>query len=200
VGAVLVLLFAKGKGLTTLVLSGAAALIGVGGVGSLLWAFVLRRQSPEVFESLSGRVDWWEFGWQQFLKSPLTGFGAYTARFEVLAKLGESDTSAIHNSFLEVVFGVGILGLIPVLVALLGTWWVLIRLLRSSSLESFERGIAVEALGVLGVVSVRSLFTTHLIWHPSLQFLVVLGYVEFLRRQGMQRRPTHVQMPVLVRR
>jgi O-antigen ligase len=200
VGAVLLLLFSKGKGLTTLVLSGAAALISVGGVGSLLWKFVLRGQSPEAFDSLSGRVGWWEFGWQQFLKSPLTGLGAYTARFEVLAKLGESDTSGIHNSFLEVVFGVGILGLIPVLVALLGTWWVLIRSLRSSSLESFERGIAVEALGVLGVVSVRSLFSSHLIWHPSLQFLVVVGYVEFLRRQGMQRRPTGVPMPVLVRR
>ncbi|MGD0009164.1 MAG: O-antigen ligase family protein [Terriglobia bacterium] len=184
VGAVLVLLFSKGKGLTTLVLSGAATLIGVGGVGSLLWEFVLRGQSPELFQSLSGRVDWWEFGWQQFLKSPLTGLGAYTARFEVLAKLGgEADTSSIHNSFLEVVLGVGILGLIPVLVALLGTWWVLIRSLRSSSLESFERGIAVEALGVLAVVSVRSLFTAHLIWHPSLQFLVVLGYAEFLRRR-----------------
>jgi O-antigen ligase len=199
-GAVLVLLFSKGKGLTTLVLSGAAALIAVGGIGSLLWEFVLRGQSPELFASLTGRVDWWEFGWQQFLKRPLTGFGAYTARFGVLAKLGESDTPTIHNSFLEVVCGVGILGLIPVLVALLGTWWVLIRSLRSSSLESFERGIAVEALGVLGVVSVRSLFTTHLILHPSLQFLVVLGYAEFLRRQAMQRRPTHVQMPVLVRR
>jgi O-antigen ligase len=188
VGAVLVLLFSKGKGLTTLLLSGAAALISVGGVGSLLWQFVLRRQSPELFQSLSGRVDWWEFGWQQFLRSPLTGLGAYTARFEVLAKLGASDISSIHNSFLEVVLGVGVLGLIPVLAALLGTWWVLIRSLRSSSLDSFERGTAVEALGVLGVISVRCLFTTHLIWHPSLQFLVVLGYAEFLRRRLSARR------------
>lgn len=181
-GAVLVLLFSKGKGLTTLVLSGAAALIGLGGVGSLLWEAVLRGQSTKSFQSLSGRVDWWELGWQQFMKSPLTGFGAYTTRFEVLAKLGDPETANIHNAFLEVAFGVGILGLIPVLVALLGTWWWLIRSLRNSSLESFERGIAVEALGVLGVASIRSLFSANLIWHPSLEFLVVLGYAELLRR------------------
>lgn len=183
VAAVLVLLFSKGKGLVTFVLSGAAGLISIGGVGSLLWRFLQRGQSPELFQNLSGRLDWWEFGWKQILKSPWVGFGAYTARFQVLAKLGEPDTSSIHNTFLEVLVGVGIVGLVPLLVALFGTWWSLIRSLRKPSLGSFEKAIALEALGVLAVVSVRSLFTTHLIWHPSLQFLVVLGYAEFLRRR-----------------
>lgn len=184
VGAILVLLLSKGKGLTTFVLSGAAGLILLGGVGSFLWKFLLRGQSPELFQGLSGRVSWWEFGWQQILKRPWTGFGAYTGRFEVLAKLGEADTSSVHNTFLEVVIGVGILGLVPVFVALLGTWWSLFRSIRKRSLGSFEKAVTVEALGVLGVVSVRCLFTTHLIWHPSLQFLVVLGYAELLRRRA----------------
>jgi O-antigen ligase len=183
VGAVLVLLFSKGKGLAAFVLSAAAGLISIGGLGSLLWKFLLRGQSPELFQSLSGRLGWWEFGWEQILKSPWVGFGAYTARFQVLAMLGESDASSIHNTFLEVLVGVGIVGLVPLLVALFGTWWSLIRSLRNPSLGSFEKAMAVEALGVLAVVSVRSLFTTHLIWHPSLQFLVVLGYAEFLRRR-----------------
>ena len=183
VGAILVLVFSKRKALATFVLSGAAALISVGGAGSLLWKFLLRGQSPELFRSLSGRLDWWEFGWEQILKSPWVGFGAYTARFQVLAKLGESDASSIHNTFLEVLFGVGIVGLVPVLVALFGAWWSLIRSLRNPSLDFFEKALAVEALGVLAVVSVRSLFTTHLIWHTSLQFLLVLGYAEFLRRR-----------------
>jgi O-antigen ligase len=183
VGAILVLLFSRGKGLTMLALSGAAGLISIGGVGSLLWKFLLRGQSLELFGSLSGRLKWWEFGWEQILKSPWLGFGAYTGRFAVLAKLGELEGSSVHNTFLEVVVGVGIVGLIPVLVALLGTWWSLIRSLRNRSLGSLEKAVAVEALGVLAAISVRSLFTTHLIWHPSLQFLVVLGYAEFLRRR-----------------
>jgi O-antigen ligase len=183
VGAVLVLLFSKRKALATFVLSGAAGLISIGGLGSLLWKFLLRGQSPELFQSLSGRLDWWEFGWEQILKSPWVGCGAYTGRFQVLAKLGESDASSIHNTFLEVLVGVGLVGLIPVLMALFGTWWSLIRSLRNPSLGSFEKAVAVEALGVLAVVSVRSLFTTHLILHTSLQFLLVLGYAEFLRRR-----------------
>jgi hypothetical protein len=85
------------------------------------------------------------------------------------------------------------MGLIPVLVALLGTWWLLIRSVRSRSLELSEWQLAVEALGVLSVVSVRSFITTHLIWHPSLQFLVVLGYAELLRRQYRQRWGTSVR-------
>jgi O-antigen ligase len=183
VAAVLVLLLSKRKGLAAFVLSGAAGLIFIGGAGSILWKFLQRGQSPELFQSLSGRVGWWDFGWAQILKSPWVGFGAYTARFQVLAKLGEVDASSLHNAFLEVLVGVGIVGLVPLLVALFGTWWSLIRSLRSPALGSFEKAMAVEALGVLAVVSVRSLFTTHLIWHPSLQFLVVLGYAEFLRRR-----------------
>jgi O-antigen ligase len=183
VGAILLLLLWKGRGLTMLVLSGAAGLIFLGGGGSLLWKFLLRGQSLELFGSLSGRLNWWEFGWKQILKSPWVGFGAYTGRFQVLAKLGEVDTSSVHNTFLEVVVGVGIVGLVPLLVVLLGAWWSLIRSLGNRALGALEKAVAVEALGVLAVLSVRSLFTTHLIWHPSLQFLVVLGYAEFLRRR-----------------
>ena len=182
-GTILVLAFSKGKGLATFLLSGLAGLLFLGGLGSLLWRFLLRGQNLEMFESLSGRVNWWELAWGQFLKSPWVGLGAYTARFDVLAKVGEADTASLHNTYLEVIFGVGIVGLIPVLVALIGTWRSLIRALRTSLLESLERGMAVEALGVLAVVSVRSLFTSNLIWHPSLQFLVLLGYAEFVRRR-----------------
>jgi O-antigen ligase len=158
----------------------------------LLGKYFLRGQDPELFASLSGRVGWWEFAWHEFLKNPLTGLGAYTARFEVLAKIGESETSTVHNTYMEVIVGTGFWGLVPVLVALFATWWVLVRCLRNYFPSSQEWGMALEAVGVLAVVSVRSLFTTHLIEHPSLSFLLIVGYAELLRRQWGQRRPIGV--------
>jgi O-antigen ligase len=157
--------------------------------GDLLGAYFLRGQTPELFTSLSGRVDWWESGWQEFTKSPLTGLGAYTARFEVLAKIGASETSTIHNTYMEVLVGTSFWGLAPVLIALIATWWILIGCVRNHPPNSCERRMALEAAAVLAVVSVRSLFTSHLIAHPSLSFLLLVGYAEFLRRRRRQLRP-----------
>ena len=158
-----------------------------GGAREWLYTYFMRGQSSEMFASLSGRMSWWEATWQDYLKSPLTGLGAYTARFEVLARLGSSDTSSVHNTYLEVLFGTSFWGLIAVVAALLGTWWWLLRVLRSGARGSEERGLTLEAIGVLSVVTVRSFFTSHLVAHPSLSFLLVLGCAEFLRRRWKLR-------------
>ena len=79
--------------------------------------------------------------------------------------------------------GTGWWGLVPVLLALLGAWWILVQALRKLPLASLEYQLALEAAGLLAIVTVRSFFTSHLIWHPSLVFLLVLGYAEFLRRR-----------------
>jgi O-antigen ligase len=190
-GVALLLLFTgRVTLLVSAILAGSAVLASSG--WGLLGKYFLRGQDPELFASLSGRVGWWEFAWHEFLKNPLTGLGAYTARFEVLAKIGESETSTVHNTYMEVIVGTGFWGLVPVLVALFATWWVLVRCLRNYFPSSQEWGMALEAVGVLAVVSVRSLFTTHLIEHPSLSFLLIVGYAELLRRQWGQRRPIGV--------
>jgi len=190
-GLVLVLFFSKGKATTALAVSVGVAVLSVG--SARVWEFILRGQTEQVFESATGRLEWWNFAWHEFLHSPIMGAGAYTGRIAVATRLGESELPSFLNSYVEVLFGVGIVGLLPVLVAFFGTWWWLIQTLRSSSLESSRRRLAVEAIGVLSVVSVRSFITTHLISHPSLQFLVILGYAEFLRRQWRQSKRTGVR-------
>lgn len=199
-GVLVVLLFSKGKGITALIASTGAGALFVGGVRARLWEVISRGQTEEQFRHFSGRLELWGFAWHEILKSPIVGAGAYTARFGVVAKAGDPKSSGVLNTYVEILFGVGVLGLIPVLVALLGTWWLLIRSVRSRSLELSEWQLAVEALGVLSVVSVRSFITTHLIWHPSLQFLVVLGYAELLRRQYRQRGGTSVRTLTAIRR
>ena len=193
-GAGLLLFLAKKTALWVSALIASLAIL-ASRAGDLLGAYFLRGQTPELFASLSGRVDWWESGWQAFMKSPLLGLGAYTARFEVLAKIGESETSTIHNTYLEVLVGTSFWGLVPILIALIATWWILIACVRNYPRDSCEQRMALEAAAVLAVVSVRSLFTTHLIAHPSLSFLLLVGYAEFLRRGRNQRRPTGGWVP-----
>jgi O-antigen ligase len=151
--------------------------------------FLQRGQSAEAIESLSGRVDWWEYAWHEFSKHPWTGLGAYAgSRFDVLAGLGANSTSSVHNTYLEVIVGTGFGGLFPVVLALAGTWWVLLRASRRPRGIRKAPLLAPEAIGVLSVITVRSFFTAHLIWHPSLAFLMLVGYADFLRR-NRQRQP-----------
>lgn len=190
-GVALLMVFGRRLALAAMALAASLPLL-AWGASEWLHQYFLRGQSAEMFSSLSGRVDWWDAGWQEFIKAPLTGLGAYTARFAVLAKTGETDVSTIHNSYLEVLLGTSFWGLIPVVAVLAATWWILVQALRKCPRDSEERLVALEAAGVLAVVSVRSVFTSHLVSHPSLSFLLVVGYAELLRRQrNRERRPVH---------
>jgi O-antigen ligase len=152
-------------------------------VGDATWTYLQRDQSTEQLMSLTGRMDWWKFAWEQFLQHPFTGLGAYAAgKFAVLAKL-HLNNGAIHSDFMEIIVGTGIWGVLPVLIALLGTWWFLIRGARSRLFSSDQRELAIEGIGVMGILTVHSFFNVELIWHAPLLFLVVLGYAEMMRRR-----------------
>lgn len=181
-GAVLVLYFSRRIGLIACLVMAVLLLYLTTGAGGLVHEYMRRGQGADAISSLSGRTDWWEFGWQQFLQSPWMGLGAYTARFTVLAKFGEQDASTVHNTYLETVLGVGIAGLIPVLAVFFGTWRSLIRELCNRSITPAGRQLALETTAVLGVLTLRSFFSVGLIEHYDLDFFAVLGYAELLRR------------------
>ena len=151
----------------------------------MMTTYVAREQNTDQIESLTGRVQWWQFAWQQFSQHPLTGLGAYAGgKFAVLSKLGFGDTAHLHSDYLEAMVGTSFWGLIPLLMAIFGTWWFLFRFLRSSSLKPFERQLLVEAIAIMGVLTIRSFFNTEFVWHAPQYFLVILGYAELLRRRA----------------
>jgi hypothetical protein len=148
-------------------------------------SFLQRGQSQDQMESLTGRMEWWHLAWQQFMAHPITGLGAYAGgKFGVLSKMGLGDTPQLHSDYLETLVGTSVWGLIPLLSSLLGTWWLLIRFVRSPLLQPFERQLALEAIAVLAVITVRSFVNVELIWHAPQFFLAVLGYAELLRRRA----------------
>lgn len=182
VGLALLLYFSRRRRATVFVIVTVVLLFSLTSARVLTEEYFRRGQNSELVGSLSGRTTWWESGWQEFVKHPWMGMGAYTARFTVLEKMGDLDASTVHNTYLETVLGVGILGLIPLIAVFLWTWRLLIRELGDRSGSPAVRQLAIEALAVFAVITCRSFFSVPLIMHPDLDSLAVLGYAELLRR------------------
>lgn len=182
--AIIMVLFYMRRFVTTAILSVTSALaLGMSSLGPTIWKYLERDQNEAELVSLTGRMDWWKFAWHQFLLHPLTGLGAYAGgKFGVLAKL-HLNNGAIHSDYMEVIVGTGVWGLPPLLIALGGTWWYLIRGARNRSLPANERQWAIECIGVMAILTVHSIFNVELTWHAPLLFFAIIGYAEMMRRK-----------------
>lgn len=162
-------------------------LLSLTGIADAFWEYFLRGQSREQFSSLSGRTHGWTLGWEIFKLNPLIGLGAYAGgRFAVLTEVGRNmgtgDWSSILNTWLEILIDVGLVGMVFVVAAFLRTWKNLLEAVLASKNGTLLHCLAVEAIGILALVSVRSMFTTKIFWHPPILFFLVMGYSEFLYR------------------
>jgi hypothetical protein len=189
VGVPLILIFAKRKWI-------GAALVGLGvpllmltPIGTVIWTYLRRGQSDDAIQGFTGRMDWWQYAWQQLSFHPLTGLGAFAGgRFGVLARMGSQDAAYLHSDWLEIAVGTSFWGILAFLPVVLGTWWFLCRGASAAKVGSLERDLAVECIGVMGMLTIHSFFNNELCWHPPLLFLAVLGYAEFLRRRMKEKR------------
>lgn len=169
-----------GSGLAIL----AVVLVAATSIQGPVYDYITRGQSEQSMESLTGRMDWWTFAWQQFSQHPVTGLGAYAGgKFAVLSKMGWEEASSLHSDYIETIVGTGMGGLIPLLAALIGCWWFLVRFVRSVELTAAERQLAYECVGVLGVITVHSFFNVEMTWQAPIPYLLVVGFAEFLRRK-----------------
>lgn len=182
IGTLLLLYFSKRIGALTCVFLAILLLFLATGAGSFFEEYMRRGQDADEVASLSGRTDWWEFGWTEFQKRPLTGMGAFTARFTVLAKFGDQEVSTVHNTYLEAALGVGIIGLLALLATFVGVWRSLIRELRRPPFDSARRQLALEIMAVLTVITVRSFFSVGLVVHYDIDFLTLVGFADLCGR------------------
>jgi O-antigen ligase len=183
-GATLVFFFSKRRGMLTALVLGIVLLFGLTTAGALADRFWQRNEQQETIETFTGRLPLWEASWKLIQERPFTGYGAYAAgRFGVLTDPDKSEWSSVLNTYVEVLVGTGIAGLIPLFVALFGAGWVLLRASSHSYGEPLEQQLAIQGLGVLSILTVRSIAGPEMIWHHATSFLVVLGYAEFLRRK-----------------
>jgi O-antigen ligase len=183
VASLLVLFAARRIGVVGLLIFLTPAILSLTDLGDLLWQFFQRGQTAREFESVSGRAQLWEVSWKLFKEQPLFGYGAYAAgRFAVIGKLTDIGWTSLASTWLEVILGTGALGLLPFLGAFLGIWIVLLRSVPGATNYSVWQPLQVEAIGLMALMSVRSGFTPEFIWHPPLNFFLVLGCAELLRQ------------------
>lgn len=164
-------------------------------LGDTFWEFFRRGQTEELFLSFTGRVYWWQAALPMVKENLLLGHGAYAAGRFLVAKEFDATLSSLHSTWVEVFIGAGIVGLLLLLAAVVGTWLVLLRASRSRlcAMDPLWQQLRLEAVGVMTLLSVRSVFANPFIWHPALNWLLVLGYAEFLQRRHTNR--IHPQSP-----
>ena len=161
----------------------ALTLVLITGSGGLIIDYMRRGQSAQEMEGLTGRLQWWAFAWKKYQDAPFTGFGAYAAgRFLVMGAIG-NNIASMHSDWVETLVGCGFWGIFPLLAALGVAWWYLLRFVLDPARTPLERQLALEAIAVLMIATLRTVFSTDLTWHAPLQFWIPLGYAEYLRRR-----------------
>ncbi|MGH2533358.1 MAG: O-antigen ligase family protein [Thermomicrobiales bacterium] len=176
------------------------AMVAMGGLRDPIEAYVLREsQFTQQNATLSGRLYYWSFAWEQFEERPLTGYGAYAGGRFLVGQAFDETLSSAHGAFPEILIGTSIWGVLPIFALLVGVWVFLLRRVwtfaRRGAGLGLEQALAIEATAALIVVTVRAFFTVELIWHPSLTFLAIVGYAEYLRRQGRLATETAAAIP-----
>jgi O-antigen ligase len=183
VGVMLAFILAKRARLGVVLGVTSAIVLGFTGARDVVMDFLQRGQSTEQMASLSGRLEWWGVAWEAFKQRPLTGYGAFTSGLSIFPKLGIKEVTPLHSDYVEALVGIGVWGPLLVIAGLLATWWVLLRCFRHLPVASRERQLALEAIAVLGILSVRTGVMGIIISQPPILYFSILGYAEYLRRR-----------------
>lgn len=163
------------------------AMILLGGVPVLLLEYLNRGRTEEDITTLTGRTTWWGLAFDKLSERPLTGFGGYTGGRFVVGQNFAEDLATVHNTYLEVLIGTSLWGLVPIVLLVLTVWYILgkklIHHMRFARERNVEWSLTLESIALMTLITVRSfLSSSTLIWHPSLEFLVIVAFVEAVRR------------------
>jgi O-antigen ligase len=100
--------------------------------GDTIQTYLVRGAALETIQSLSGRTEMWQAAWQSFLAHPLVGqgygVGGRSLFLTTLANFEGQTISSLHNGLLELLTGVGLLGLVPWIVSFM---WTIVNAFRS---------------------------------------------------------------------
>lgn len=106
---------------------------------------------PDGFFTFTGRTVVWSEGWRLFKESPVLGYGFHADR----VLLG----THMHNVFMHGLVQTGIIGVIPLMAALLFAWVLLVNALRNlRSLPAGHGHLIIQTAGVLAFLSIRAVF------------------------------------------
>ncbi len=137
--------------------------------------YLMRGQTSEEFESMTGRTRAYSNGLEAFADAPVLGRGQWADRMII----GEH----VHNSFLQAMLNGGLMGAIPYLGSWIAGWLLFLRLLkRSAFLAPEDRRLVLECGTVMMFFSVRAIpeTTTASFSVDLLVMVAVFVYLETL--------------------
>jgi exopolysaccharide production protein ExoQ len=80
-----------------------------------------RSGDPTEVYTLTGRLEIWDFAWQQITKSPILGYGYNSSKAVLGSHIGFENglmVDSAHNLYLQNLLSVGVLGMIPLIILL----------------------------------------------------------------------------------
>lgn len=138
-------------------------------------SYLLRGQSEELLTSFSGRTEGWSVAWEMFKEKPVAGYGfAAAAR---LAILGVGGASTLHGAMFDVLVGVGLIGAIPWLAAIVLVGWRMFRPYFNDTLThapAERRSLHAEMAALYVLTMIRSATSSGLAMHDH-TFMVFLA-------------------------
>lgn len=139
----------------------------------LAYEYLQRGQSAELAMSFSGRTIAWKAALESFYRSPILGNGfASASRFDVL---GGGAMSTLHGAVFDVLAGVGILGFIPWLLAVLSTTWRLgMGAISTRGLDSNRISNRAELFAVMVLILIRATTSSGLALHDQTFLLFII--------------------------
>lgn len=189
IGFVLLLLLSGrvvlAAGLGGIAALGSAIALPFTNLGQTVTAFLLRGQSNQEMQGLSGRMGVWQASFDAFLRRPFTGYGGFAgSRFVVLPAFSfQANASSALSSYVDSLLDLGVVGPLLLVIVLVGVAWFLFRATRGYHVKPSDIPLAVEMIVVLSVIIIRSFVTSNIVGNTSLAFLTVIGFVEVARRE-----------------
>lgn len=154
-------------------------------VGDILDYFY-RGQSQNVLISLTGRMYFWEdLVWPKIASSPILGHGYYAAHRVLFG------VSGVDNAYLEVLLGLGFLGLSVFLIPVFLAMMALVRTRPKSSTPSINKLLWGQIMAIFAIIVIRAYTAPAFeVQHPLLVFymLAQIGTAALLRLQ-IEKKP-----------
>lgn len=199
---VLLVIFKRSKILATLATTGVVL------AGFLFWSGILNRlqghQNASDFVTLSGRTVVWTAAVRQFEEHPLLGVGGGIGGKVVIAHIGNlylEEMSSLHNGFLELLTGLGLVGF------LLGTYMLVATTFRAWSTWDTHPEYAGTYVLIIHVWMTTTMSTGILGWmgYEEALFLCILSNIDLVAERArafsrFQMRPLRWSEQALVPR
>ena len=179
--SLLLVMFKRSKILATLAITGVVL------AGFLFWSGILNRlqghQNSSDFVTLSGRTVVWTAAVRQFEQHPLLGVGGGIGGKVVISHIGNTyleEMSSLHNGFLELLTGLGLVGF------LLGTYMLVGTTMRAWSTWDTHPEYAGTYVLIIHVWMTTTMSTGILGWmgYEEALFLCILSNIDLVAERA----------------